>query len=129
MNLDVEAAQLAIVEGGVATSGTLRRSWRTADGMSVHHLLDPATALPAHHDREIVAVTVVAGTAAWAEVWTKALMVRGTTMLPVLDQHGLGAHVTYADRSTAANRSWAAFAASGEQRSDLVGDEVEMIKV
>jgi FAD:protein FMN transferase len=129
MNLDVEAAQLAIVEGGVATSGTLRRSWLGADGTPVHHLLDPTTARPAHHDREIVAATVVAGTAAWAEVWTKALMVHGTATMPVLDRHGLGAHITYADRSISLNRSWATFADSGEQRSDLAGNEVEMIEV
>ena len=51
------------------------------DGTALHHLLDPSTARPVHHDREIVAATVVAGTAAWAEVWTKAVMVRGEAML------------------------------------------------
>jgi len=129
MDLDTESAQLAIVLGGVATSGTLRRCWRGDDGTARHHLLDPATAQPAHHDREIVAVTVVAGTAAWAEVWTKAVMVRGAAMLPVLDRLGLGAQLTYADRSTAANGSWRTFAGSSEQRGDLVGDVVEMVEV
>jgi FAD:protein FMN transferase len=128
-DLDVETAQLALVEGGVATSGTLRRTWRTGDGTQVHHVLDPATAQPAHHDREIVAVTVVAGTAAWAEVWTKSVMVRGAEMLAVLDRHGLGALITYADRSSAVNRSWSTFAGSAEQRGDLLGDEVEMVEV
>jgi thiamine biosynthesis lipoprotein ApbE len=129
MALDIESAQLAIVLGGVATSGTLRRCWRDADGTARHHLLDPATAQPAHHDREIVAVTVVAGTAAWAEVWTKAVMVRGAAMLQALDRLGLGVQLSYADRSIAVNDSWRMFAASGEQRGDLVGDEVEMVEV
>jgi FAD:protein FMN transferase len=129
MNLDLENAQLTMVEGGVATSGTLRRCWNLGDGLPVHHLLDPVTGTSAHHGREIVAVTVVAGTAAWAEVWTKAVMVRGTAALAVLDEYGLGAQLTYADRSTVSNRSWSTFAVSGEQWDDLVGDEVEMIKV
>jgi thiamine biosynthesis lipoprotein len=129
MNLDVETDQLRMVQGGVATSGTLRRQWHDEDGTAVHHLLDPATGRPARHEREIVAVTVVAGTAAWAEVWTKAVMLRGAAMLTVLDTHGLAAKVTYADTSTAVNQSWSAFAGSGEEWGDLVGEEVEMIEV
>lgn len=111
-NLDDEASQLMMVEGGVATSGTLRRRWHDDDGGAVHHLLDPATGRPAHHAREIVAVTVIAGTAAWAEVWTKAVMVRGAAMLAVLDEHGLGAQLTYADATRSINRAWSAFECS-----------------
>ena len=129
---DIELGQLMIVEGGVATSGTLRRRWEGDDGESMHHLLDPATGRPVRHAHEIVAVTVIAGSAAWAEVWTKAVMVRGTAALDVLDEHGLGARITYADATTSINQSWTAFECpmvSGEQRRDLVGDEVEMIEV
>ncbi len=129
VNPDVEAGQVAMVEGGIATSGTLRRSWTAGDGQTVHHLLDPATGTPVHHAREIVAVTVIAGTAAWAEVWTKAVMVGGTSVLQTLDQLGLGAQVTYVDSTTAANRAWSAFDVLGQQRGDLVGDEVEMVEV
>lgn len=109
---NVEVCQLMMVEGGVATSGTLRRRWHDVDGGSVHHLLDPATGRPAHHVREIVAATVIAGTAAWAEVWTKVVMVRGAAMLAVLDEHGLGAQLTYADATTSINRAWSAFECS-----------------
>ncbi|MEP7113192.1 MAG: FAD:protein FMN transferase [Ilumatobacteraceae bacterium] len=129
MNLELENAQLTMIEGGVATSGTLRRRWNGDDGSPVHHLLDPATGKPAHHGREIVAVTVIAGTAAWAEVWTKAVMVRGAAAVAVLDEYGLGAQLTYADRSTMSNRSWSTYELSGEPWDDLVGDEVEMIEV
>jgi FAD:protein FMN transferase len=129
MNIDIETVQLTMIEGGVATSGTLRRRWETADGESVHHLLDPATGRPVVHDREIVAVTVIAGTAAWAEVWTKAVMVLGAGMLAALDELGLGAQVTYADTATVTNQSWSAYAVSGQQRGDLVGDEVDMVEV
>ena len=109
-NDDRERGQLEMIEGGVATSGTMRRRWLGSDGEAVHHLLDPATLRPAHHARQIVAATVVAGTAAWAEVWTKALMVHGTARLPVLDDRGLGAQITYADMTTTANRAWSSFA-------------------
>lgn len=129
VNPDVEAGQVAMVEGGIATSGTLRRSWTAGDGQTVHHLLDPATGTPVHHALEIVSVTVIAGTAAWAEVWTKAVMVGGISVLQTLDQLGLGAQVTYVDSTTAANRAWAAFDVLGQQRGDLVGDEVEMVEV
>jgi thiamine biosynthesis lipoprotein len=126
---DREAGQLTMVAGGVATSGTLRRTWRTDDGEAVHHLLDPATGRSIHHQRQIVAVTVIAGTASWAEVWTKAAMVRGAAVLAELDELGLGAQLTSADGSGASNRSWSAFALPGEQRRDLPGDEVDMVKV
>ncbi len=129
MNIEIETGQLTMVEGGVATSGTLRRRWETDDGESVHHLLDPTTGRPVLHDREIVAVTVIAGTAAWAEVWTKAVMVLGAGMLAALDELGLGAQVTYAGAATVTNQSWSAFAVSRQQRGDLAGDEVDMVEV
>ena len=129
---DVEDGQLMMVEGGVATSGTLRRRWVDAEGGSTHHLLDPATGRPVRHARELIAATVVAGTAAWAEVWTKVLMVRGAAALEVLGDLGLGARVTYADATRSVNGAWSAFALpsrSGEQRGDLAGEEVEMVEV
>lgn len=106
----IEVDQLAIVAGGVATSGTFRRRWKSEDGEVVHHLLDPATGRPAHHQREIVAVTVIAGTAAWAEVWTKAAMIRGAASLAALDDLGLGAHLTYADMTIEVNTAWSTYA-------------------
>jgi FAD:protein FMN transferase len=104
-----QVGQLVLTEGGVATSGTTRRRWRADDGSERHHLLDPTTGQPVEHRRQISAVTVIAGTAAWAEVWTKVAMVSGDSALALLDEHGLGAQIAYADRSTATNRSWASF--------------------
>jgi FAD:protein FMN transferase len=69
-----ERARLALDDAGVATSSTLRRRW-TAGGREVHHVLDPATGRPT--GEELVAVTVVAGSAAWAEAVTKAVLVSG----------------------------------------------------
>lgn len=129
VHLDSEDCQLMMVGGGAATSGTLRRRWNSEDGEERHHLLDPATGRPAHHAREIVAVTVVAGTAAWAEVWTKAVMVRGAATMAVLDEYGLGARLSYADGATVTNWSWSTFDCSSQPWSDLIGNEVEMIEV
>lgn len=107
--VDAAVGGLMLLEGGVATSGTLRRRWSVADGRPMHHLLDPTSGQPTHQPRQIVAVTVIAGTAAWAEVWTKAVVVRGAAMLAELDDHGLGAQLTYADGGVVANRAWSTF--------------------
>jgi thiamine biosynthesis lipoprotein len=61
--------------GGVATTTCARRRWRTAAGTVVHHLVDPATGRPA--DRPWRQVTVVAGSAWWAEVAATAAYLVG----------------------------------------------------
>jgi thiamine biosynthesis lipoprotein len=61
-------------EGAVATSSRLLRRWQTTAG-EAHHLIDPASGRPAETD--VVAVTVVAGEAWWAEALTKALFLSG----------------------------------------------------
>ena len=60
---------LELTRGGIATSGRDRRRWRVAD-TEMHHLIDPSTGRPADGDR--VSVTVVADSAADAEVLAKA---------------------------------------------------------
>jgi thiamine biosynthesis lipoprotein len=71
---DRELLRLAIAGGAVATSSRLQRRWRTAAG-DAHHLIDPRSGRPAADD--VVAVTVVAGEAWWAEALTKALFLSG----------------------------------------------------
>lgn len=68
------AASIAIPEGGVATSSSVRRSWRRGNEQ-LHHLLDSATGLPALTD--LAAATVVAPTLWWAEVMAKVAVVAG----------------------------------------------------
>lgn len=99
-----EVAYLALADAGVATSGTRRRAWRDDNDNEVHHLLDPATGRPTAH--EVVQVTVVAGAAAWAEVYTKLLMVRGIAALESLDRAGLGARVVFGDGTVRGNDVW-----------------------
>jgi thiamine biosynthesis lipoprotein len=77
-----ELLRLALHHGAVATSSRLIRRWRTSAG-EAHHLIDPRTGRPA--DTDVVAVTVVAGEAWWAEAWTKALFLRGPSSLTTLD--------------------------------------------
>lgn len=98
-----DVLRLSLANAGVATSGTVRRAWNDADGVSVNHLLDPATGRPL---QETVQATVVAGTAAWAEVYTKLLMVRGREALETLESLGLGGRLVLVDGTAHCNSSW-----------------------
>ena len=62
------AATVALLDGGVASSSTLRRRWRHA-GVARHHLVAPSSGQSTSND--VVGVAVVAGTAAWADALSK----------------------------------------------------------
>ena len=79
---DRELLRLAFPGGAMATSSRLQRRWRTERGVA-HHLIDPQTGVPARTD--VVATTVVAGEAWWAEVLSKALFLAGPSALEQLD--------------------------------------------
>ncbi len=57
---------IQISGGGVATSSTLKRSWRTSSGIRAHHIIDPRTGISANSPFE--SVTVVAGSALDANI-------------------------------------------------------------
>jgi len=59
---------------GVATSGTSVHRWG-ADGAARHHLIDPATGMPARSD--VVQATVVARSAREAEAYAKTIVILG----------------------------------------------------
>lgn len=65
---------LELGDGAVATSGRDRRHW-TRGSEELHHIIDPATGLPAAGD--LLRVTAVAATATDAEVQAKALFLAG----------------------------------------------------
>jgi len=65
---------LELGDGAVATSGRDRRHW-TRGSEELHHIIDPATGLPAAGD--LLRVTAVAATATDAEVRAKALFLAG----------------------------------------------------
>lgn len=71
----VPVAELAVVAGGVATSGIGRRSWTGPDGEPAHHLIDPGRGGPAHTG--IVQATALAPSAFLAEVYAKAALLSG----------------------------------------------------
>jgi FAD:protein FMN transferase len=64
-----------VASGGLATSSIRNRAWRTVDGRSVHHLIDPVTGEPG--GAGLAAVTVGHADPAWAEIWSKALFLGG----------------------------------------------------
>jgi thiamine biosynthesis lipoprotein len=68
-------AELAVVNGGVATSGVARRSWTGPDGEPAHHLIDPGRGEPAHTG--IVQATALAPSAFLAEVYAKVALLSG----------------------------------------------------
>jgi thiamine biosynthesis lipoprotein len=68
-------ALLRVREGGVATSGVIRRRWQTATGPA-HHLIDPRTGAPARTD--LASVTVVAPSATAAVVAAKTILLLGS---------------------------------------------------
>ncbi|HEX7521287.1 MAG TPA: FAD:protein FMN transferase [Acidimicrobiia bacterium] len=72
--LDAGLGQLAVTEGGIATSTSLRRTWSRGDEQ-LHHLVDPTTGKPA--TTGLVSVTVIAGECWRAEVLAKAAFVAG----------------------------------------------------
>lgn len=65
---------LEVTDTGCATSSTRLRRWR-ANGVPVHHLVDPRTRRPGGEG--LAAVTVVAEDPAWSEVWSKTLFLAG----------------------------------------------------
>jgi thiamine biosynthesis lipoprotein len=74
VQVGAQSATFDIAWGGIATSGIDRRVWKVGDELR-HHLIDPTTGRPASSD--VLRVTVFADSCADAEVWTKALYLRG----------------------------------------------------
>jgi thiamine biosynthesis lipoprotein len=66
--------ELAVTDGGVATTSITKRSWLDR-GRPAHHLLDPATGRPAYTG--VVQVTALAPTALEAEALAKAALLSG----------------------------------------------------
>ncbi len=71
---DRDLAVIRVRDRAVATSSIWRRRWRTADGWA-HHIIDPRTGRPA--ETGLASVTVVAPSAAQAEVLTKTVLLLG----------------------------------------------------
>ncbi|HEY4331348.1 MAG TPA: FAD:protein FMN transferase, partial [Ilumatobacteraceae bacterium] len=68
-------ALVGLQGGAVATSSVLGRTW-SVGGNARHHLIDPSTREPSHSD--LALASVVAGEAWEAEVYAKAVLLRGS---------------------------------------------------
>lgn len=78
---------VAVNGGGVATSSTRSRRWRT-DGVARHHVIDPATGDPSTTD--LASVTVFARSGWLAEAHATAALLSGSAgALDWLGDHGL----------------------------------------
>jgi thiamine biosynthesis lipoprotein len=69
-----DLAVLKVTDAGVATSSSLKRSWRSS-GLMQHHLIDPRTGRPS--DSDAVQVTVVAASAMLADFHAKVALLHG----------------------------------------------------
>jgi FAD:protein FMN transferase len=88
----LDSTAIRLEEGAVATSSRLRRRW-WHDRREQHHLIDPRTGEPSRS--RLVAVTVVAAQAHWAEVFAKAALIAGEEAgARLLEEHGLSALLT-----------------------------------
>lgn len=77
--------ELAVADGGIATSSITKRSWLDR-GRPAHHLLDPATGRPAYTG--VVQVTALAPTALEGEALAKAALLSGPDGAAAWLHHG-----------------------------------------
>jgi thiamine biosynthesis lipoprotein len=87
---DADGEVIAIGGGALATSGTSSRRW-TRDGVTLHHLIDPRTGLPA--DGPWRTASVAAATCVDANIAATAAIVRGRSAVPWLEERGLAARL------------------------------------
>lgn len=84
-----------VMHGALATSTSTKRRWRTAAGTLAHHLIDPATGMPAASP--FVQASVWAAECWRAETWAKAVVIGGTAALERCQASGLAVLALEAD--------------------------------
>ncbi|HEX9095947.1 MAG TPA: FAD:protein FMN transferase [Candidatus Dormibacteraeota bacterium] len=85
---------ISIQSGGVATSSTTVRRW-TRGGIVLHHIIDPATGLPAAGPWRTA--SIVAGTCVDANIAATAAIVMGNSAIEWLTANGLPARLVDRD--------------------------------
>jgi thiamine biosynthesis lipoprotein len=103
---------VAITAGGIATSSTTVRRW-TRGGVVLHHIIDPASGLPAAGPWRTA--TVVAASCVDANIASTAAIVLGEKAVGWLEETGLPARLV--DRSGAVRRT-RGWPDAGQSRSD-----------
>jgi thiamine biosynthesis lipoprotein len=94
---------VAIESGGLASSSTSVRRWRSARG-ELHHVVDPRTGRPAQTPWRTV--TVAAATCVDANTASTAALVLGTGAVEWLEARGLPARIVATDGSALAAGGW-----------------------
>jgi thiamine biosynthesis lipoprotein len=94
---------VALRSGGLATSSTTVRRWRTGDE-TVHHLLDPASGRPAQAVWRTV--TVAAATCLDANIASTAAIVRGERAVAWLGSIGLPSRLVSGDGTSLHLAGW-----------------------
>jgi thiamine biosynthesis lipoprotein ApbE len=103
--VDAREETVTIKDGGIATSSTTVRRW-TRGGVSLHHIIDPATGLPA--DGPWRTATVAAATCVDANIASTAAIVKGQQALTWLERHGLAARLVDQEGRVARTSLWPA---------------------
>ncbi|MEM8747825.1 MAG: FAD:protein FMN transferase [Actinomycetota bacterium] len=89
-----QVATIDVSHGAIATSSAAS-TW-TVDGRAAHHLIDPATGLPAQTD--LASVSVVGTELWWAEVVAKVAVMAGANgARELLDRHALAGVLVHVD--------------------------------
>lgn len=102
---DSEGEVVALHGGALATSSTTVRRW-TRGGVTMHHLVDPRSGLPAYSPWRTVAV--IAGTCVDANTAATAAIIRGESAPGWLDRLGLAARLVAVDGRVRYAGSWPA---------------------
>jgi thiamine biosynthesis lipoprotein len=110
---DAEGEVVAVAGGGVATSSTRARRWRTRHGVA-HHVLDPRTRRPT--DEHWRTVTATGPTCVAANVASTAALVLGRAAVPWLEQHAVTARLVHRDGALARTGGWPAAPAPRRSR-------------
>jgi thiamine biosynthesis lipoprotein len=92
-----------VVRGGIATAGTERRRWRRG-GTWYHHLIDPATGLPARSPWR--GVSAAGASCLDADVAARSALLAGADGPEWLDRRGLPGRFVAEDGRVTVNRTW-----------------------
>jgi len=100
---DGDGDRITIATGGLATSSTMVRRWNRGD-LSMHHLIDPETGLPATGRWRTV--TVAAQSCLLANAVTTASVVRGAAAPDWVGELGLPGRFVAADGAVVTTAGW-----------------------
>ena len=104
--IDDEEEMISIQSGGIATSSTTVRRW-TRGGVVLHHIIDPATGMPAAGPWRTA--SVVAGSCIDANIAATAAIVMGEAAIPWLEANRLPARLVDRDGTVRRTAGWPAF--------------------